>query len=135
MKKFMMIAMLLLLPWGVQACGMGEVTPEGYENASIEHAHQHWQQGDKSAIPFQFLDVRTVKEYQAGHVPGAINIPVQELALRIKEVPTDKRLYVYCEAGVRSAKAAKLLATSGYTNIENISDGMRGWRDHDFPQE
>ncbi|MDQ6979084.1 MAG: rhodanese-like domain-containing protein [Mariprofundaceae bacterium] len=135
MKKLMMITMLFALPLAVQACGMGEVTPEGYENADIEHAHQHWEQGDKSAIPFQFLDVRTVKEYQSGHVPGAINIPIQELAKRIKEVPTDKQVYVYCESGTRSAKAAKLLAKSGYSRIENMGVGMSGWRDHGFPQE
>jgi len=125
----------LLMPWMVMACGIGEVTPEGYENTPIQHAHEHWQQGASSPIPFQFVDVRTVEEYKQGHVPGAINIPVQVLADRLNEVPKDKQVYVYCESGVRSAKAAKLLATSGFTNIENMGDGMRGWRGHDFPQE
>ncbi len=125
----------LLMPWMVMACGMGEVTPEGYENVPIEHAHKHWKQGASSAIPFQFLDVRTVKEYNQGHVPGAINIPVQVLAERFNEVPKDKQVYVYCESGVRSTKAATLLAKSGFKNIENMGDGMRGWRVHDFPQE
>lgn len=125
----------LLMPFMVMACGMGEVTPEGYENTAIEHAHQHWKQGKESPIPFQFVDVRTVKEYNAGHVPGAINVPVQQLAERLNEIPKDKQVYVYCEAGTRSAKAATLLAKSGFKNIENIGDGMRGWRDHHYPQE
>ncbi|MDQ6975699.1 MAG: rhodanese-like domain-containing protein [Mariprofundaceae bacterium] len=130
------IAMLwLLIPWTVMACGMGDTTAEGYENTDIKHAHSHWKQGKKSPIPFQFIDVRTAKEYSEGHVPGAINIPVQVIAEHLNEVPKDKQVYVYCESGVRSTKAASLLAKSGFKNIENMHDGMRGWRNHDYPQE
>jgi len=126
---------LLALPLSVSACGMGEQSPDGYENASIEHAYQHWQQGDKSAVPFVFLDVRTPEEFAEGHIAGALNIPIQTLRQRLNEVPTDKRVYVHCEAGGRSSKAAKLLVKSGITNIEHLPDGMAGWRDAGYPVE
>ncbi len=135
MKTIVISIIWLLMPMSLQACGMGEITPEGYENASVEHAWQHWQQGEQSQIPFQFIDVRTPEEFAAGHVPGAVNIPLQTLKQRIAEVPKDKQVYVYCEAGVRSAKAARLLTKAGYTNIENISGGMRAWREQHYPQE
>ncbi len=125
----------MLVPWTLQACGLGEETAEGYENASVEHAFQHWRQGASSAIPFFFLDVRTPEEFAAGHIPGAVNIPLQMIEKRLREIPRDRRLYVYCEAGVRSARAARLLRKAGYENIENITDGMRGWREHGYPQE
>jgi rhodanese-related sulfurtransferase len=74
------------------------------------------------------LDVRTPGEYSGGHVPNAKNIPVQVLASRLAEVPKDKAVYVYCESGVRSTKAAKLLVDAGYTNVINMKASMRGWR-------
>lgn len=129
------ILVLLALPLTVNACGTGEMTADGYENASIEHAYAHWKQGEKSPIPFVFVDVRTPQEYAAGHIPGAINVPVQELAQRLQEIPHNKRVYVYCEAGVRASKAARMLVQAGYDNIENVPESMQGWRAAGYPVE
>ncbi|MDX8396951.1 MAG: rhodanese-like domain-containing protein [Mariprofundaceae bacterium] len=133
--KSILFVLMLGLPLAVTACGVGEQSADGYENASIEHAYAHWKQGAQSPIPFSFLDVRTAKEYAQGHVPGAINIPVQELAERLNEVPKDKRVYVYCESGVRAGHASKLLVKSGITNIENVPASMKGWREAGYPIE
>ncbi|MDX8387817.1 MAG: rhodanese-like domain-containing protein [Ghiorsea sp.] len=133
MKKVIWTVLLLLPIWAT-ACDMNQ-TPGGYENASIEHVYQHWSQGEKSPIPFVFLDVRTPSEYAGGHIPGAINISIQELADRLDEVPKDKRLYVYCESGSRSTRASKLLAQSGFTQVENFKASMRGWRGAHYPIE
>ncbi|MDQ6962809.1 MAG: rhodanese-like domain-containing protein [Mariprofundaceae bacterium] len=133
--SFLSILILLALPLSVSACGISEKTHAGYENASLEHAYQHWKQGEKSSIPFAFLDVRSIEEYNQGHIAGAIHIPIQQLAQRLNELPKDKRLYVHCEAGVRSAKAAALLIDSGIRNIENMPAGMAGWRDAAYPIE
>lgn len=59
------------------------------------------------------LDVRTREEFAGGHVKGAKNIPVQELAARLKEVPKG-HVVVYCRSGGRSASAAALLKGQGY---------------------
>lgn len=61
------------------------------------------------------LDVRTPEEFSSGHLSGAKNIPVQELAGRMRELPpTSRSVVVYCRSGGRSASAAKLLRSSGY---------------------
>ncbi|MDQ7000054.1 MAG: rhodanese-like domain-containing protein, partial [Mariprofundus sp.] len=108
---------------------------DGYENASVAHAHEHWQQGNQSKIPFIMLDVRTPEEYAQGHIAGAKLIPVQILAEHLSEVPHDKQVYVYCHSGKRSARAAKLLADHGFTNIENIKGGIVAWKEAGYPVE
>ena len=133
--KCIMLACLTLwmLPMMAGACGVGEQTADGYENAPIKHAYEHWQQGVYSPIPFVFLDVRTPEEYQQGHIKGAKLIPVQVLAKHLAEVPKDKQVYVYCHAGSRSAKASKLLAQHGFSNIENVMGGIQAWKAAGYP--
>jgi len=136
MKRLMMIAAIaIVMPLAATACGMGEQTADGYENATIEHAHDHWQQGATSMIPFMMLDVRTPEEYAAGHISGAELIPVQQLAEHLSEVPHDKQVYVYCKSGGRSSRASKLLASNGYNNIENIKGGFDAWKAAGYPVE
>jgi len=125
--------MIAGLPLMAAACGMGEQTPDGYENAPISHVHEHVMQGDASPIPFILLDVRTQEEYAAGHIQGAKLIPVQVLAEHLAEVPKDKQVYVYCLSGKRSAMASKLLAAHGFTRIENMVGGIVAWREAGYP--
>ncbi len=136
MKKLGYSIMIwLIMPFLASACGIGEQTPDGYENAPIQHAFQHWQQGKTSSIPFMFLDVRTPKEYAEGHIKGAVLIPVQELEQRMAEVPKDKQVYVYCHSGGRSSRAASMLAQHGYSNIENVVGGIVAWKKSHYPVE
>ena len=60
------------------------------------------------------LDTRTMREYTAGHAPGFINIPVDELRERLNEVPCDKTVYVMCQSGLRSYIACRILSAHGY---------------------
>lgn len=60
------------------------------------------------------LDVRTPAEFSSGHVDGARNVPVDELAQRMAEVPRDKVVVVYCRSGARSARAVAMLRRAGY---------------------
>jgi len=136
MKRIlMMVAIIMALPLIATACGIGEQTADGYENASVAHLHDHWQQGEKSPIPFMILDVRTPEEYAEGHIAGATLIPIQVLAERMNEVPKDKQVYVHCHSGARSAHAAKMLAAKGYTRIENVTGGIVAWKDAGYPVE
>lgn len=135
MKKVFNLAILMMLMFfsgNASACGMGEQM-NGYENATVKHAHEHWQAGSKSPVPFVFLDVRTAEEYADGHVDGSLLIPVQELEGRLREVPKDKRVYLYCRSGKRSAAAANILVKAGFTNIENIEGGINAWKDAGYP--
>ncbi len=60
------------------------------------------------------LDVRTGEEYGDEHLPGAVNIPVDDLAARLGEVPQQHPVVVYCRSGNRSARAARTLIDKGY---------------------
>ncbi|MCS6856434.1 MAG: rhodanese-like domain-containing protein [Sandaracinaceae bacterium] len=64
------------------------------------------------------LDVRTPAEYAEGHLPGAINIPVQELEARTNELPKGSRIVVYCRSGARSARAKSLLEAKGFKVLD-----------------
>lgn len=60
------------------------------------------------------LDVRTPTEFSGGHLPGAVNVPVGELARRLGEVPKDRPVIAYCQSGMRSSSAVRLLRARGY---------------------
>jgi rhodanese-related sulfurtransferase len=68
------------------------------------------------------LDVRTPQEYEAGHVPGAINLPVDDLRSRLNELPRDGKITVYCQVGQRGYLAARILMQAGY-DVANLSGG------------
>lgn len=76
------------------------------------------------------LDVRNPDEYVAGHVPGAVLIPLHELPSRVAEVP-EGELLVICRSGARSMKAAELLAAQGLAP-SNIAGGTLAWIDAGF---
>ncbi len=72
------------------------------------------------------LDVRRPTEFSAGHVPGARNVPLSELARRIAEIE-DRPLAVICAGGYRSSAAASLLARHGLTDLRNVAGGTEAW--------
>ncbi|MFG2025947.1 ArsR/SmtB family transcription factor [Streptomyces sp. NPDC048825] len=80
------------------------------------------------------LDVRPVEEYMAGHIPGAVSIPVEELAGRINELPEDAEIVVYCrgEYCVLAYDAVRLLTDRGRRAIR-LNDGMLEWRLAEMP--
>ena len=73
------------------------------------------------------LDVREADEWAAGHVPGALHIPLGELNARYTEIDRTPALYVICRSGNRSNRAARALAGAGW-QAHNVSDGMIGWQ-------
>ncbi|RLV48037.1 rhodanese-like domain-containing protein [Nocardioides mangrovicus] len=72
------------------------------------------------------LDVREPVEWQAGHIEGAMHIPLAEVAERSAEVPTDTQVLVVCKIGGRSARATAFLAQSG-VDVVNLDGGMLEW--------
>jgi len=117
------------MPLMATACGIGEMSADGYENAPVSHVHEHVVMGDASPIPFVVIDVRTVEEFKSGHIKGARLMPVDVLEKHFADIPRDKQVYVYCHSGKRSAKAAKMLIEHGFTRIENIQGGIEAWKD------
>lgn len=73
------------------------------------------------------VDVRTTDEYSLGSIPGAINIPVDELRSRLSELPKNKPIVVTCAIGLRGYLAYRILAQHGYKDIRNLSGGYKTW--------
>ncbi|HEX6922882.1 MAG TPA: rhodanese-like domain-containing protein [Bacillales bacterium] len=93
------------------------------ERITPEDAEKCLQQ-DRSLI---VLDVRINTEVKGGKIPGARNIPLQELPNRINEMAKDKEYICVCRSGNRSGKAAKFLKKKGY-KVKNMSGGMMNWK-------
>lgn len=75
---------------------------------------------------FQILDVREIDEWVAGHIPGAIHIPLLELPSRLQELDPNMEYVVVCHSGYRSAHACQFLAQHGY-DVVNLLGGMSVW--------
>jgi len=90
------------------------------------------QSGDKA--PF-VLDVRAPEEYVTGHVPGAVNIPHDQIAARLAEVPKDKDVVLYCRSGRRAAMAGEVLSGNGYTRLQHLEGDIVGWQEKQRPIE
>jgi phage shock protein E len=86
--------------------------------------------GDARSLVAQgatLLDVRSPKEFGGGHINGAINIPVQELARRTDDLgDKNGQIVVYCQSGGRSAMAKRLLEGQGFSNVHDLG-GMAQW--------
>ncbi|WP_329788349.1 rhodanese-like domain-containing protein [Lentzea sp. DG1S-22] len=80
------------------------------------------------------LDVREQDEWDAGHAPGALHIPMSEIAGRLGDVPNDVQLYVVCRAGGRSARVTQYLNQNGWEAV-NVEGGMQHWEAAGRPLE
>jgi len=84
-------------------------------------AHELVEQGGR------IVDVRTANEYAAGHVDGALNIPVDQIADRMSELePKDQPILLYCASGMRSARAARMLKEAGFDAVHDMKT-MSAW--------
>ncbi|MCM3665473.1 rhodanese-like domain-containing protein [Mesobacillus subterraneus] len=75
----------------------------------------------------QLIDVREPNEFSGGHILGARNIPLTQLKSRLKEVRPDKPVYLYCQSGSRSGRAAQLLYKKGYKDLHHLQGGFKKW--------
>ena len=93
-----------------------------YKNINFEQAKQII---DNEQV--LLLDVRTEEEFITGHIPSAINIPVDDIEQRLDEINDKKqKILVYCKSGRRSVIACEILETYGYNNLYNIG-GVVDW--------
>lgn len=78
----------------------------------------------------QLIDVRTTREYNSGHIDESINFDLSKQATFIQQIETlkkDQPVYLYCAYGVRSAYAAKIMESKGFTKIYDYSGGYNDW--------
>jgi hydroxyacylglutathione hydrolase len=86
----------------------------------------------RSSTPY-VLDVRSPKEWQAGHIAGAIHVPGGDLQKRLDEIPKNAEIYVICGSGYRSSVATSILERAGYTRAINVVGGMGAWMGQQLP--
>ena len=73
------------------------------------------------------VDVREPAEFSAGHLEGALLLPVGEIGARAVELPRDRPIVVYCKAGVRGARALQALKAAGFKDVANLEGGLMAW--------
>jgi rhodanese-related sulfurtransferase len=74
------------------------------------------------------VDVRETTEYAEGHIPGAINIPIRELAKNLDKIRTDEPVVLSCASGLRCTLAMPALHLLGYTNVRTFPPSFNGWK-------
>ena len=67
----------------------------------------------------QIVDVRTRGEFQSGHIPGSVNIPLQQISANLSRIRKDKPVITCCASGMRSASAKSFLKAEGFSEVHN----------------
>jgi len=82
------------------------------------------------------IDVRPVEEYRAGHIPGAVSVPLRELEAHLSELPKDQVIVAYCRGPycVLAVQAVERLLSEGFQAVR-LEDGVQDWRAYGFPIE
>ena len=75
------------------------------------------------------VDVREPSEYQSGHIPNAISIPLRTLAQNLDRIPSDRPVIMYCSTGYRSAMGVMTLQLLGYENVQGFPLSFVGWKE------
>lgn len=127
-------AILLMLPFSLKAQEVENHSFRLLLNTMLKHdvpeigavsAHK-----DSSSI---FLDAREAKEYAVSRIKGAEWVGYDDFDLkRIKNIPKDQPIIVYCSVGYRSEKVAKKLASAGYMHVKNLVGGIFEWKNRGF---
>jgi NADPH-dependent 2,4-dienoyl-CoA reductase/sulfur reductase-like enzyme/rhodanese-related sulfurtransferase len=87
----------------------------------------YWEEATSVSRKGFLVDVRTPQEFVQGHIPGAINMPIDELRCRMNELPQNRGIYIYCQIGLRGYLASRILLQSGFDKVYNLSGGYRLW--------
>lgn len=101
-----------------------------YQNIDIDTYNEQFDDAD-----YTLVDVREIEEYQDGRIPGAVNIPLSLLQMRLDEIPREKPVVLVCARGGRSAMAAEFMVSAGYDELYNLEDGTLGWQMRGLPFE
>jgi rhodanese-related sulfurtransferase len=103
---------------------------DGIEELTKEELWKRMRSKDKLVV----LDVRPQEEYEAGHLPGAVSIPLNELKKRVKELPKSKQIVAYCRGQLcaLAPEATRYLKSKGY-KVKRLSDGAPDWEAAGLP--
>lgn len=83
----------------------------------------------------QFVDVRTIEEYADKHAPKTVNMPLDSIEKELTKLDKEKPVYLICQSGARSQKAAEILQKSEFKEIYNVKGGTSAWISAGLPTE
>lgn len=123
--KYVLLLTCLML---IAGCNTDSIDSDIMADALLNHP-----QKDQVLI----LDVRTPREFNDGHVPGAINIPHTELSDKLDQVIAHKHkpIVVYCQSGRRASVAQSILTKAGFDQVLHLEGDMAGWKAAGYPIE
>lgn len=96
---------------------------------SVSEAYSKYQGGTF------LLDVRTQEEWNEYHAPNTTLIPLEQLSVRLNELPKDKEIVVVCRSGNRSQEGRDILLNAGFTQVTSMAGGLTEWRASGYPIE
>ena len=131
MRKWIVIATLAAFCWS-NACAQVSPGQKVFKNIGVVEFDKLRQQTNSVV-----LDVRTPKEFTAGHIPGAVNIDWNgaDFQKKVSALDKSKTYLVQCAVGGRSAKAADKMMTLQFTNVYNLEGGIKAWEKAGKPVE
>lgn len=89
----------------------------------------YWNEAMNADMSSTFLlDAREPSEYEAGHIPNAVNIPLGQIRSRLQEIPADKEIIVNCQVGLRSYIGVRMLMQNGFDKVRNLSGGYKTYK-------
>lgn len=103
------------------------------KDISIEEYRANFTGDD--APEYLLIDVREPDEYEQGHLPGAILMPMSEFQMRMDELDEDATIVLVCATGNRSSRVGDFMTAQGYSDVYNLLDGTMGWMMRGLPVE
>ena len=125
-----LIGLIAIAPMAVQAGHDDEYV----EPISAERVKKLMDSGEK----FVFVDLRPAGDFQKAHLPGALSIPITELAKRLGEIPKAGRVVLYCtcpQGSVDESYSYWMLRDKGYRNVAMLENGFSAWTQRKYPTE
>jgi rhodanese-related sulfurtransferase len=103
------------------------LSPAHAQVVDVHEAHR------RQATGALVVDVREPSEWQQGHAPDAVLVPLGSLAARVADIPRDRDVLLICRSGNRSATAQRHLHQAGFERVFNVSGGMNAWAGAGLP--
>jgi rhodanese-related sulfurtransferase len=121
------IILVAIIVVGIWLAGQSTAQTTLAPMISVEEAAQKRDQGAF------ILDVRTVEEWEEVHIPNSTLIPLDELPLRLSEVPSNREIVVVCRSGNRSQVGRDILLDAGFKQVTSMSGGVNEWESLGYP--
>jgi len=131
--KFLMFAALFILSFFAFSC-QSSTNSQTADNEIKQVTVQETSEAVKKEN-VQFIDVRTPEEYAGGHAPKAANYQLDKIETELAKLDKNKPVYVICQTGRRSQKAAETLQKAGFKEIYNVKGGTSEWISAGLPTE